>query len=260
MTYSREGGFRPDVVHFCVMTTGARGAPDDDVTGPAATTRATARALAKAGGAAAMVLVEGISDEIAVTTAARGRGRDLDAERILVVPIGGAHAIRRFLTTWGPLGAGLRLVGLCDRAEEEVFRRALVAAQVGGPRTRAEMEGLGFFVCVEDLEDELIRAVGTAGVEAVFEAHGDLGAFRSLQNQPAWRGRDLGAQMRRFLGAGARRKLRYARLLVEAAVARDALPPPLDAVIRAVPPPHAPPPSPRLPAPPIGDIQTPGRP
>jgi hypothetical protein len=49
---------------------------------------------------------------------------------------------------------------------------------------------LGFFVCVADLEDELIRAAGPALVAEVFAAHGDLGAFRTIQRQPAWRGRD----------------------------------------------------------------------
>jgi hypothetical protein len=40
--------------------------------------------------------------------------------------------------------------------------------------------------------------------------------------------------MRRFLGSGASRKLRYVRLLVEAAEARGALPRPLEAVLAAV--------------------------
>jgi hypothetical protein len=128
----------------------------------------------------------------------------------------------------------VRLAGLCDRHEEEIFRRGLVAAGVGSPRTRTDMERLGFYVCVDDLEDELIRAMGPAAVEALFDSQADLGSFRSLQSQPAWRGREPEAQMRRFLGSGSRRKLRYARLLVEAAVGRDALPRPLDALLAAV--------------------------
>ncbi|OZV77516.1 hypothetical protein CA850_22825 [Micromonospora echinospora] len=206
---------------------------DGYVSGPDAPTLATARALAKVDDAVAVVLVEGISDQIAVETAAVGRGRDLAAERIVVVPIGGAHAIGRFLTRSGPLGARVRLAGLCDLREEDLFRRG-IAARVGATPTRAEMERLGFHVCVDDLEDELIRAVGAAEVEALFDSQGDLGSFRSLQSQPAWRGRRPEAQMRRFLGSGSRRKLRYARLLVEAAVGRDALPRPLDALLTAV--------------------------
>ena len=212
----------------------ARRTLDGYVSGPGATTRATDRALAGIGDAATVVLVEGISDQIAVETAASGRGRDLAEERVRVVPIGGAHAIRRFLTSMGARGAGLRLVGLCDLGEEEVFRRGLVVVNGVHMLTRGQMEQQGFFVCVDDLEDELIRAVDTAGVEALFATHGDLASYRSLQRQPAWRGQDPQAQMRRFLGSGSRRKLRYARLLVEAAIVRDALPRPLDSLLAAV--------------------------
>jgi hypothetical protein len=199
--------------------------------GPEAALRATADALAKVGTAAAVVLVEGISDQLALETVAANRGRDLVAERVVIAPIGGAHAIGRFLTR---LRDGVRLAGLCDVHEEEVFRRGLVAARVGAPRNRADMELLGFFVCVRDLEDELIRAVGLPAVEELLDAHGDLAAFRSFQNQPAWRGRPPAAQMRRFLCSGSRRKLRYVRLLVEAAAHRDALPHPLAGLLAAI--------------------------
>ncbi len=202
--------------------------------GPDAPVRATALALAKVDGAAGVVLVEGISDQIAVETAAAAVGRDLAAERVVVVPVGGAQAIGRYLTRFGPLGAGLRLAGLCDLCEEAVVRRGLVSARVGAPETRGDLAGLGFFVCVDDLEDELIRALGTAAVESLFEAQGDLGAFRSMRGQPAWRDREPGAQMRRFLGSGARRKLYYARVLVAAAVDRQVLPCPLAALLAAV--------------------------
>jgi hypothetical protein len=212
----------------------ARGALEGYVSGPAAPTQATKHALTKVGNAAALVLVEGISDQIAVETAAARRGRDLEAERVVVVPIGGAHAISRFLTSVSPLDTRVLLAALCDAHEEEIFRRGLVGSHVGSPRADTEIEHLGLFVCVDDLEDELIRAVGTAAVEALFDSQGDLGSFRSLQNQPAWRGRELNAQMRRFLGSGSRRKLRYARLLVETAVDRDVLPPPLDALLAVV--------------------------
>jgi hypothetical protein len=206
---------------------------DGYVHGPAAATEATARALAKVAAAEAVLLVEGISDQIAVEALAARRGRDLGAERVVVLPIGGAHAITRYLRQLGPAGAGLTLAGLCDVGEESVVRRGLVTAGIGAPRTRADMERLGFYVCVEDLEDELIRAIGTARVEALIESQGDLGSFRSLQRQPEWRGQPAGAQLRRFLGSGARRKLRYGRLLA-GSVDLDRLPYPLEAVLRRV--------------------------
>ena len=95
------------------------------------------------------------------------------------------------------------------------------------------MERLGFFVCVADLEEELIRALGVTAVEDVVEAQGDLGAFRSLQRQPPWRERPPEEQLRRFFGSGSGRKIRYARLLVEA-LDLDQVPRPLEAVLSHV--------------------------
>jgi hypothetical protein len=164
----------------------------------------------------AVVLVEGISDRLALETLAERRGRDLYAEGVSIVPIGGAQAIGRFLERFGPRGLGLGIAGLCDAGEEGKFRRGLERAGLGSGLTRADMERLGFYVCVADLEDELIRALGADVVEQVVEAQGDLGSFRTLQKQPEWRGRLLDEQLRRFMGSGGRRKIRYARLLVQA--------------------------------------------
>lgn len=203
------------------------------LSGPTATTRATAAALARTAAARAVILVEGISDQIATQTLAARRGRDLAAEGVVVLPMGGIHAVKRYLRQFGPEGAGVRLAGLCDAGEEDILKRGLTVASIGSARTRADMARLGFHICVEDLEDELIRAAGAALVTELFEAHEDLRPFRSMQRQPAWRGRDPEAQMRRFLGAGYARKLRYARLLTEA-VDLSRVPPPLDAVLADV--------------------------
>jgi predicted ATP-dependent endonuclease of OLD family len=46
------------------------------------------------------VLVEGISDKVALEALATRRGRDLVAEDVAVVPIGGAQAIGRFLRVY----------------------------------------------------------------------------------------------------------------------------------------------------------------
>ena len=203
------------------------------VSGPEAATVATARALDKVGRARAIVLVEGISDQIALETLAIRRGRDLDAEGVTILPMGGVHAITRYLTRFGPAGADVALVGLYDAGDETTVRRGLAKAGYGRATTRTEAEDLGFHVCVKDLEDELIGAVGAARVEELFESQGDLGSFRTLQMQPDWRGRAVDDQMRRFLGSGARRKLRYARLLTET-VGLGRVPRPLDAVLARV--------------------------
>ena len=181
----------------------------------------------------AVVLVEGLSDGSAVETLAERRGRDLAAEGVSVVPIGGAQAIRRALDLYGPGGLDLALAGLCDAGEEKSFRRGLEHAGLGTELSRDAMERLGFYVCEADLEDELIRALGAEEAEQVVEAHGDIGPFRTLQKQPEWRGRPLHDQLRRFFGSGGRRKIRYARFLVEA-LELDRVPRPLDRVLRHV--------------------------
>jgi hypothetical protein len=183
--------------------------------------------------ARAVVLVEGASDQLALETLARRRGLDLVSDGLQVVPIGGAQAIGRFLNRFGPRGADLRLGGLCDEGEEKDFRRGLERAGLGSGLTRSDMERLGFYVCVRDLEDELIRALGVDAVLRVVEAQGDLGPFRTLQKQPEWRGRPADQQLRRFMGSGGRRKIRYARLLVEE-LDLDHVPRPLDGALSHV--------------------------
>jgi hypothetical protein len=177
----------------------------------------------------AVVLVEGISDRLAVEALAVRRGRNLAGEGVAVVPIGGAQAIGRFLDRFGPRGLNLTLAGLCDSAEERDFRRGLERAGLGSDLTRPDMEALGFYVCDVDLEDELIRALGPSAVERVFEAQGDLGSFRTFQKQPAWRGRPTEAQARRFLGSSAG-KAKYAPLFVDA-LDLGRVPRPLDRVL-----------------------------
>jgi hypothetical protein len=178
----------------------------------------------------AVVLVEGVSDQAALEALASRRGRSLAVEGVSVVAMGGAHRIGTFLERFGPQGLDIRLAGLCDAGEEGDFRRALERAGLGTNLTRAEMERLGFYVCVADLEDELIRSVGAAAVVGVIDAQGELGAFRTFQKQPAWRGRAIEEQLRRFLGTHSGRKARSAALLVDA-LDLAAVPRPLDRVL-----------------------------
>ena len=180
--------------------------------------------------ARALVVVEGVSDQIAIEALAERRGIDLAEARIRIVPLGGAHRIGRFLEELGPRSDGLRLAGLCDAAEAPVFRRALERTGLGSNLGPEEMEQLGFYVCVADLEDELIRALGVAAVEEIVRDNGDLQRLRKLQQMPAWRNRSAGEQLRRFIAAGARRKIRYARFLVDA-LDLDSVPRPLDGVL-----------------------------
>ena len=177
-----------------------------------------------------VVLVEGTSDQRALEALADRRGRDLAAERISITPIGGAQAIGRYLARFGPRGSNVKLAGLCDAAEEGDFRRALERAGLGSNLTRAGMEGLGFYVCVEDLEHELVRSVGAAAVESLIAAEGELGSFRTFQKQPAKRELSHEEQLWRFMW---NRKIRYAPLLVHA-LDLERVPRPLDGVLAHV--------------------------
>ena len=94
---------------------------------------------------------------------------------------------------------GMNLAGLCDAAEEDIFRRGLAKAGLGSSKTRTDMKRMGFFVCVDDLESELIRAVGSAQVEEIFDAQGDLDSFRTLQKHSAGRVQNSASQIKRFL-------------------------------------------------------------
>jgi hypothetical protein len=177
-----------------------------------------------------VVLVEGISDQRAVESLARRRGRDLEAEGVTVVAMGGAHAIRAFLERYGPQGLDARLAGLCDAGEERDFARALERAGLGSDLTREDMERLGFFVCVADLEDEVIRALGPERVEHVIATLGYHGSLQTFQKQPAWRGRPIEDQLWRFLRSGSNRYHRIAPALVDA-LDLDRLPRPLDRLL-----------------------------
>ena len=142
----------------------------------------------------AVLLVEGVTDRIALEAVAQKLGLDLGG--IEIVPIGGAQAVRRAAAQY----EGEQVVGLCDVGEERWFRRVL---------------GDATYVCVQDLEDELIRALGPDRVQEVVAAQGELETFRNFQNQLFWRGGPVEQQLRRWLQNGGRQH-RYPARLVEA--------------------------------------------
>ena len=99
-----------------------------------------------------------------------------------------------------------------------------------GCADRGALERVGFYACTRDLEDELTRAVGPAGMERVLTEQGELRAFRTYQRQPAHRARPLEEQLHGFMW---NRKQRYAVLLVEA-LDLGRVPRPLDCVLAHV--------------------------
>src|SRR6266550_5019535 len=167
-----------------------------------------------------VVLVEGTSDRLAVETLARRRGRDLQAEGVAIVPMGGYGNLPRLLGQY----RDVRLAGLYDVGEERHFLRAL------GCDDRGELERVGFYACTRDLEDELTRAVGPDGMERVLAEQDELRAFRTYQKQPAHRARPLEEQLHGFMW---NRKQKYAVLLVET-LDLERVPRPLDRVLAHV--------------------------
>ncbi|WP_328296620.1 ATP-dependent endonuclease [Streptomyces sp. NBC_00435] len=184
----------------------------------------TARELAARLPVRVVVLLEGLSDAAAVDALAEGRGRDLAAEGVCVLPMGGAMSVGRFAQLLGPSGLGLRLTGLCDEAERGYYARGL---------ERAGAAPEGFFVCAADLEDELIRALGAARVEELVRTEGDFRPLRTFLRQPAQLGRSPEQQLRRFLGTKKGRKIHYGRALVEA-LGPDRVPAPLEDLLASL--------------------------
>ncbi len=148
-----------------------------------------------------VVLVEGQSDRNALLALADRRRVDLAGVEILAM--GGATNIGHYVPAL--LGHGVEIGGLYDAAEERFFSRGLRG-----------VDQTGFFVCVENLEDELIRALGVDRVLEVIEGQGEADKFATFQNQPFQREREVTAQLERFIGTMSGRKIAYGRALVEA--------------------------------------------
>ncbi len=159
------------------------------------------------------ILVEGLTDVLAVEALARRSERDLESEGVAVVSLGGGGGLAAQLALLRP--TGVELLGLCDVDHERRWARRLERAGLGSDLDREAMEALGFFVCDRDLEDELIRALGVEAVERVIAEQGDLHSFQTLTKQPSHRDGSRHDQLRRFFTSQSGRK-RYIPLLVEA--------------------------------------------
>lgn len=136
-------------------------------------------------------------------------------------------------TTPPPTGPArtVRLCGLYDAAEERFVVNGLDRAGLRPSASAAPLASAGFFRCERDLEDELLRAVGTERFLALIGSEGELGSFERLRRQPAQQGWSTTRVLHRFLGSRSGRKERYARRLVEV-LPLDRVPEPLDAVLR----------------------------
>lgn len=177
------------------------------------------------------VLLEGASDVAAVRALAVAAGVDLDLVRL--VDLGGVTNVERALTGLDQQHPGGEVVGLCDAAEAGVVVKALRRRGLF-LRDADDLPSYGFFVCVADLEDELIRALGADRAVAVIERVGLGGKLTTLRGQLAWRDRPLLEQLRRFCGVASGRKELLAAAFAESLDA-DAVPEPLRMLLDRLP-------------------------
>src|SRR5260370_25795972 len=141
--------------------------------------------------------------------------RSLKAEGVSVVPINGDYAVSRFVRRLAAQERGAKLAGLYDEGEEEVIRAALERAGYGPNLDRSRLEGVGFFACIADLEDELIRAASESNLARLIELEGDVQPWHTFRNQQAWHDRPADQQFRRFIRSVSERNSRYIRAIVE---------------------------------------------
>jgi hypothetical protein len=175
------------------------------------------------------VLLEGTSDVAAVRAAADRLGVPVDEQEVVLVDMGGATNVRHHLAEAASQEVSPRVLGMCDVKEGSFFVRALrdLHIDVGSV---AELPRWGFQVCVHDLEDELMRALGPTQVRDVLRGLGLTARFAAFTQQPAWSARGFHEQAHRFAGVASGRKELMAAALA-AALDPDALPAPLQGLL-----------------------------
>ncbi len=123
-----------------------------------------------------VLLVEGQSDAAAVQVLSRSL--DLPLRASSVVAMHGITNLRRHLQVLSPAERA-RVGVLHDAGETRHVENILEGRDATVPT----------FVCMADLEDELIRALGTGRAVEVVEDGGDEAAWRTIGRQPFHRDR-----------------------------------------------------------------------
>ena len=172
-----------------------------------------------------VVLVEGESDAVLVRALLDVRGAPAE-----VVSMGGVTNLARSLEDLG--GPGPDVFALVDAGEVRFATGALRRHRVRA-ETPEELAWHGTFVCDRDLEDVLIRALGTDVVREELAAMAELTSFATFTQMPQWRGRPVADQLHRFAGSGSGRKARLAARLATR-LDPDALPDPIGSLVAAV--------------------------
>lgn len=164
--------------------------------------------------ARSVILVEGASDKLALQALAEKMATNLDSKGVSIIELDGANTLGTFLKLVGKTGFDLPIQGLCDADKVSDWCDYLQDAGHGTPATRADLEALGFYVADRDLEDELIRSLGSARVKAAIKSEGDESAWITFQKQPTQKSLPESEQLRSFIKKG-NRKVQYAPVLVD---------------------------------------------
>lgn len=176
-----------------------------------------------------VVLVEGYSDRVFLLQLASRMSRDLDAEGVTIISMDGGCGIGTHLRLFGGAGLKLHVLGICD--EDKEVKWQLELAKAGLPVTdRRSMTNQGFFVIVKDLEEAIVRSLGTTQAMAVIISEGEHADFATYQKQPAQRSLLLEEQLRSYFH---KESTRWAIPLADALNPKT-LPSPLDDFFKTI--------------------------
>lgn len=153
-----------------------------------------------------VILVEGISDLLAIRMLARRSDRDLDSAGATLLSLDGGGLFVHYLALFGPNGLDLRLLGLVDADHEQTWSIALTNA--GVPiADRGALNAAGVQVCVPDLEGEFVVALGTQRVAELLDEESQTADFEAWivqkglvqvspeRRQAAWIGRSSASKV-----------------------------------------------------------------
>lgn len=115
--------------------------------------------------ATSVVAVEGPSERLLVTAAARVQGLSLHRSGIHVFDLGGADKFVNAYAAFGPPGFGVRIFGLVDEDHRESWAKVLGVAPL-------DLEAKGYRVCTPDLEGEIVNELGATRVIELLVAGG----------------------------------------------------------------------------------------
>jgi energy-coupling factor transporter ATP-binding protein EcfA2 len=151
--------------------------------------------------ASTAVLVEGVSDRLALRIAAETLGVDLDARGVSIVELNGAGLFATMLELLGMSGLGIRVIGLCDADHEQQWAGAVLGPGVynGDRSVLAQHE---VYVFDPDIEGALVDALGEQRVEALIAADGEAQGLAAFRQQPSQQQYSPREQLVRFVKKG----------------------------------------------------------